>query len=56
MPGLERERVLARIAEIQATLAEVKSDDVKETLLDALHDCMRRLADLNAQLGIDDEP
>ena len=40
------------VAELQATLGEVKSEDVKEMLLEALAERRLRLQELNAQLGI----
>jgi len=55
MPRLERDRVLRQVAELQATLGEVKSEDVKETLLEALAERRRLLSELDAQLGIEDE-
>ena len=55
MPRLERDRVVRQVAELQATLGEVKSEDVKETLLEALAERLRRLSELNAELGIQDE-
>jgi len=51
MPHNERERVLARIAEINQMLRETESEDVRQTLLDALGDCETRLAELDALLG-----
>ncbi len=55
MPRLERDRVLARIGELESTLRETRSEDVRETLLQALADCMTRLSELNVQLGIESQ-
>jgi hypothetical protein len=55
MPRMERDRILARIVELELILQAMRSDDVRETLQQALADCMKRLAELNAQLGIDSQ-
>jgi hypothetical protein len=55
MPRLERDRVLARIGELESTLRETRSEDVRETLRQALADCMTRLSELNVQLGIESQ-
>ena len=43
MSANERERVLARIAEIEQTLRETESDDVRDVLLHAMADFQKRL-------------
>ena len=53
MPRLERDELLLRIGEIQATLQHTESEDVRETLTQALADCNTRLAELDALLGIE---
>jgi hypothetical protein len=52
MPRAERERVLARVAEIEYVLRHTRSEDVREALWSALQDCLTRLAELDARLGI----
>jgi hypothetical protein len=47
MPHRERDRLLARIAEIRQALRHAASEDVRATLRDALDDCERRLAELD---------
>jgi hypothetical protein len=46
MPDQERERVLSRIAEIKQALRNARSEDLRETLRQALQDCERRLEEL----------
>jgi hypothetical protein len=53
MPRLERDRLLLRIDELRQTLEDTRSDDVRETLQQALGICMARLAELDEVLGID---
>jgi hypothetical protein len=52
MPRAERERVLARVAEMEYVLRHTRSEDVREVLWSALQACLSRLAELDAVLGI----
>ena len=47
----ERDRVLARIDEIEQILRNIQSDDVRRTLRQALADCEQQLAELDARCG-----
>jgi hypothetical protein len=47
MPRSERDRLLARIAELHQTLAVTQSEDVHEAVRGALSDCENRLAELD---------
>jgi hypothetical protein len=49
MAAAERERVIARIAELRATLRNTSSPDVRQTVTKATADCQARLAELDAQ-------
>ncbi len=49
MPRAERDRVLARVAELRHLLQRTRSADVRETLLQALAECEERLAELDEQ-------
>jgi len=55
MPRLERDRILARIVELELTLPETRSEDVREMLQQALADCMKRVTELSALLGFESE-
>ncbi len=46
--GNERERVLARLAEIEQTLREIESEDVRDVLLHAMADFQDRLRQQDA--------
>jgi hypothetical protein len=45
----ERDRILARIAEIELILRHTTSDDVRRTLQQTLVDCEHRLTQLDAR-------
>jgi len=47
----ERDRVLARIDEIEQILRNIQSDDVRRTLRQALADCEQQLVELDARWG-----
>jgi len=49
MAAAERERVLARIAELHETLRHTSSPDVRQTVRKAVADCEARLAELDGQ-------
>jgi hypothetical protein len=46
MPKGERDRLLTRIAELQAALRDTHSADLRATVRDAIADCEEKLADL----------
>lgn len=48
MGSTERERVLARLAEIERTLREIESEDVRDVLLHAMADFQERLKQKDA--------
>jgi hypothetical protein len=48
MPKSEQERLLSRIAEIEAALRQTRSEDVREVMLAAIAECRGRLAALEA--------
>ena len=48
MGRTERERVLARLAEIEQTLREIESEDVRDVLLHAMADFQERLKQKDA--------
>ena len=49
MTEQERERVLARIAEIEQTLRDIKSVDLRRTLRQAIADCQAQLDQIDAR-------
>jgi predicted phage gp36 major capsid-like protein len=49
MTEKERERVLARIVEIQQTLLKTRSPDVRDALQQAIADCQARLAQIEVR-------
>lgn len=46
MPKAERDRLLTRIAELQAALRDARSADLRATVRHAIADCEQRLAEL----------
>jgi hypothetical protein len=46
MPKVERDRLLTRIAELQAALRDTNSADLRTTVREAIADCEERLAEL----------
>ena len=46
-----RARLLFRIGELQQTLRQTQSDDVRESIEQALVICWKRLAALDARIG-----
>jgi hypothetical protein len=46
MPKSEQERLLSRIAEIEAALRQTRSEDVREVMVEAIAECRERLARL----------
>jgi hypothetical protein len=46
MPKIERDRLLTRIAELQAALRDTSSADLRATVREAIADCEQKLADL----------
>lgn len=46
MPKGERDRLLTRIAELQAALRDTQSADLRATVRQAIADCEQRLAEL----------
>jgi hypothetical protein len=49
VPQQERDRVVAQIAELKATLRLAQSYDVREAIRLAIDDCEQRLAELKAE-------
>ena len=48
MPKSERDRLLTRIAELQAALRDARSPDVRSTVRQAIADCEAKLAQLES--------
>lgn len=46
MPKAERDKLLTRIADLQAALRDTNSADLRATVREAIADCEQRLADL----------
>jgi hypothetical protein len=49
VPQAERDRVIARIAELRSMLRFAHSNDLREALRLAIGDCEQRLAELEGQ-------
>ena len=51
MPRNERDKVLARIAELHEILRLAESEDVRHTIREAIVDCERRLIELDEEIA-----